>query len=165
MIPSNSPSSVNWTAPTAPVATAVPAVMAVAPAAPASRDAQPGLEQQRRGQARAVQARDAQAAQAERDRAADNAQVSATEREARAERQALERDRAAQREQEQHAAMEHLRQALRKVWDASGAVVEQALAREQDPQGSAGAPRVRSVDAYEAPTDAAPRSTGLSKRV
>lgn len=157
MISSNTPSTVNWTTSSAPVSPAVPAVMAVAPAAPASRDAQPGLEQ-RRGQARAVPERKPEV-KTGADRKAEDA-----ERAARSERLEAERERSVQREQAQRETMEQLRQTLRRVWDASGAVVEQALAREQEQAGTA-AGRARPVDAYETPAEPADRPPHLSRRV
>jgi len=54
---------------------------------------------------------------------------------------------------------------LRKVWDASGAVVEQALAREAEQAARAqggGVARARPLDAYDAPPPAG--KPGLSRR-
>jgi hypothetical protein len=60
--------------------------------------------------------------------------------------------------------VEELRQALRKAWDASAAVVEQALAREAESHTTA-AQTARALDAYGGSGDAAQRPPGISRRV
>lgn len=149
MIPTSPTSPVSWTAAAAPAVAPVPAVMAVAPAAPAARDAQAGLEQ-RRGQPQPV------AAPTAATQGTDELAVQQRAREERAEEQA-QRLRAI--EEERRETVEQLRQALRKVWDASAAVVEQALAREAEPPS--GAQTARALDAYAAADDKPP---GLSRR-
>lgn len=175
MIPTSPTTPVSWPTATAPASAPVPAVMGVAPAAPARRDAQTGPEL-RRGQARqaerpAATPTDEGADAAEQRREAQAAQAARAERSEQQARQARERAR------EQAEAVEHLRRALRKVWDASGAVVEQALAREAgqaqpadasigavDGRAGASAPRARSLEAYEAPGSTS-QPPGLSRRV
>ncbi len=158
MIPTSPSHSVTWGPPTAPVVAPVPAVVGVAPAAAASRDQQAGLEQ-RRGQPRTAAVREPASASADGAKAREN---EANER-ARVRRSEEQAQRAREQAQAQQEAMEQLRTALRKVWDASGAVVEQALAREAD-TASQQAARAKSVDAYGQAAPAAPQGN-LSKRV
>lgn len=159
MIPTSPSHSVTWGPPTAPAVAPVPAVVGVAPAAAASRDQQAGLEQ-RRGQPRTAAVREPSAASAD---AATKAREDQTDERARVRRSEEQAQRAREQAQAQQEAMEQLRTALRKVWDASGAVVEQAMAREADTAGQQAA-RAKSVDAYGQAAPAAPQGN-LSKRV
>jgi hypothetical protein len=161
MIPTSPAHSVSWTAPASPAVVPVPAVVGVAPAAAAARDQQAGLEQ-RRGQPRPVQTRDAGGPGNATDGGVKAGEALADER-SRAQRSEQQAQRAREQAQIQQEAMEHLRTALRKVWDASGAVVEQALARDAE-AASQQAARARSVDAYGT-SNAAGTPTNLSKRV
>lgn len=151
MIPTSPTSPVSWTAAAAPAVAPVPAVIAVAPAAAAARDAQDGLEQ-RRGQPRS-----AATPSGERPDAPDLAGQAAAER---AREQA---DRLREIEQARRETVEELRQALRRAWDASAAVVEQALAREAESPSAA--QTARALDAYGGPGDAVDRPPGISRRV
>lgn len=160
MIPTSPTSPVSWTAAAAPAVAPVPAVMAVAPAAAAARDAQAGLEQ-RRGQPRA-----ATGTPGKRPGLQDPPDDAATEQ-ARAERVREQAERLRAMELSRRETVEELRQALRKAWDASAAVVEQALAREAEAHTTA-AQTARALDAYGGSGgsgDAAQRPPGISRRV
>ncbi len=163
MIPTSPTSPVSWTAAAAPAVAAVPAVMAVAPAAAAARDAQAGLEQ-RRGQPRVTGRSDAPGPAAGEERAAARNEHAALAQ-ARAERAEEQARRDREFQEARRESVEHLRQSLRKAWDASAAVVEQALAQEKEAAASpTGAQTARALDAYGAP--ATPDKTpGLSRRV
>lgn len=154
MIPTSPTSPASWTAAAAPAVAPVPAVLAVAPAAAAARDAQGGLEQ-RRGQPRAGATPSAR----EQAEPAEQAAMAL----AREERAREQTERLREMEQARRETVEELRQALRKAWDASAAVVEQALAREADTPSAA--QTARALDAYGGPGDAADRSPGISRRV
>lgn len=156
MIPTSPTSPVSWTAAAAPAVAPVPAVMAVAPAAPAARDAQGNLEH-RRGQTRPAQAPAADRADT-RDPAKQAALEHAREQRVQEEAQRLEDMEVNRRE-----TVEQLRQALRKAWDASAAVVEHALARESEALNGTQAARAR--DAYAPSTDGPDKPPGLSRRV
>jgi len=158
MIPTSPSHSVSWSPPTAPAVTPVPAVVGVAPAAAASRE-QAGLEQ-RRGQPRTMPVRETDPTPAE---AAVKARDEQAEERARTRRSEEQAQRAREQAQAQQEAMEQLRAALRKVWDASGAVVEQAMARDADAAGQQAA-RAKSADAYGQATPTAIPGN-LSKRV
>lgn len=152
MIPTSPTSPVSWTATAAPAVAPVPAVIAVAPAAAAARDAQGGLEQ-RRGQPRAGSSTPAGREPAEQ----------AALQLAREERAREQTERLREMEQARRETVEELRQALRKAWDASAAVVEQALAREAESPSAA--QTARALDAYGGPGDAADKPPGISRRV
>ncbi len=162
MIPTSPTSPVSWTAAAAPAVAAVPAVMAVAPAAAAARDAQAGLEQ-RRGQPRVTGRSDAPGPAAGEERAGRSEYAALAQ--ARAERAEEQARRDREFQEARRESVEHLRQSLRKAWDASAAVVEQALAQEKEAAASpTGAQTARALDAYGAP--ATPDKTpGLSRRV
>ncbi|MBL0917147.1 MAG: hypothetical protein IBJ14_00445 [Hydrogenophaga sp.] len=152
MIPTSPTTPVSWTASAAPAAATVPAVMAVAPAAAAARDAQAGLEQ-RRGQPRVSAPGNQGTAQTDR----------AAMEQARAQRAEQQAQRARELDEARRESVEHLRQTLRRVWDASAAVVEHALAQEKE--APSGAQAARALDAYGAPATPADKTTGLSRRV
>lgn len=165
MIPSSPTSSVSWSSTAAPVAAAVPAVVAVAPSAPAARDTQAGLDQSPgRQPPKGAPATDAAPGETVR-------QVGdlALQRRAEIELRAQELERARQRQEAQSEAVEHLRRTLRQVWDASAAVVEQALAREPElgrAQEAANPLRSKSLDAYEGPAVARdPAGSYVNRRV
>ncbi len=151
MIPTSPTSPVSWTAAAAPAVAPVPAVMAVAPAAAAARDAQAGLEQ-RRGQPRTAAGKGL----------AEPATQAATEQ-ARSERAREHAERQREIEQARRETVEELRLALRKAWDASAAVVEQALARDAETRSAA--QTARALDAYAGPGDATDKPPGISRRV
>ncbi|MCU0942012.1 MAG: hypothetical protein MUE35_05660 [Hydrogenophaga sp.] len=162
MIPTSPTQPSAWTSASAPVSTAVPAVLAVAPAAPASRDAQTGLEQ-RRSQAPARDARATPSAVQPADAARVQADL-AEQRMAESERREAEARRALELQEAQAETVEQLRQALRKVWDASAAVVEQALAREAEQQAGVSPVVPRAISAYESPATPDDRTPGVSHR-
>jgi hypothetical protein len=163
MIPTSPTQPSAWTSASAPVSAAVPAVLAVAPSAPASRDAQGGLEQ-RRSPAVARDARGAVSSPASASAAGDRAELNAR-RVAEAELREADARRAQEQQEAQAETVEQLRQALRKVWDASAAVVEQALAREADQQRAGANPVVpRAISAYESPAAPDDRTPGVSHR-
>lgn len=157
MIPTSPTSPASWTAAAAPAVAPVPAVMAVAPAAAAARDAQAGLEQQRRGQPRTTAGTPGKSPAAQ-----DPADLAATQH-ARTERAREQAERLRETEEARREAVDELRLALRKAWDASAAVVEQALARETDAHTAA--QTARALDAYGGPGDAADKPPGISRRV
>lgn len=163
MIPTSPTSPVSWTAAAAPAVAPVPAVMAVAPAAAAARDAQAGLEQ-RRGQPRA-----ATGTPGKRSGLQDSPDDVATEQ-ARTERAREQAERLREMELARRETVEELRQALRKAWDASAAVVEQALALEAESHATTAqtaqtVQAARALDAYGGSGDAAQRPPGISRRV
>lgn len=167
MIPSNPTSSVSWTSTAAPVAAGVPAVVAVAPSAPAARDTQASLEQGKgRPQPKASARPGVDTAPGEPVRKAADL---ALQRQAEVELRAQEQERVRQRQEAQRETVEQLRQTLRQVWDASAAVVEQALQREADAasaQEAANAARSKSLDAYEGPAVARdPAGSHVNRRV
>lgn len=153
MIPTSPTSPVSWTAAAAPAVALVPAVMAVAPAAAAARDAQAGLEQ-RRGQPRAA---------AGKGQGVPDPVTQVADEQARTERAREQAERLREMEQSRRETVEELRQALRKAWDASAAVVEQALAR--DAESRSAAQTARAIDAYGGSGDAADKPPGISRRV
>lgn len=143
MIQTNHSAAVSWAA-VGPSSTAsVPPVLAVAPAAAVAGDRQGSLGQ---GTGQEPQRRAAPA-----EAAPDTptpAEAAARSAEARARREA--------RAEAQRETVERLRETLRRVWDASGAVVEQALAREAEAARAAeaaGNPPARRLDAYNEPAD------------
>ena len=135
MIQTNHSAAVSWPVAGSSSVAAVPPVLAVAPAAAASGDNRAGMEQAPDQPRQAAPAEPAEPAPT-----AAELQAQATEAQARREARAE-----AQRE-----TVERLRETLRKVWDASGAVVEQALAREAE-RAAAGSPAAvgRALPAYE----------------
>lgn len=161
MIPSQATSAISWSTTTAPVATPTPAVLGIAPAAPSSRDAQAGLEQRHTPPRAAVPAparTDTEAADATR-----QAAELALKQQAQVEMRTQELERVRQRQALQRETVEQLRQALHRVWDASAAVVEHALAQAGDAAPSAQS--AQAVKAYEG-TEAlgAPAAPRLDQR-
>lgn len=168
MIPSSPTSSVSWPGTAAPVAASVPAVVAVAPSAPAARDAQASLEHGSGRQPPKASAR-APAVDTAPGEPVRQAADLALKRQAEVELRAQELERVRQRQEAQRDTVEQLRRTLRQVWDASAAVVEQALEREAETARApeaANAVRSKSLDAYEGPDLArGPAGSHVNRRV
>lgn len=145
MIPTQATSAISWSTTTAPVATPAPAVLGIAPAAPTSRDAQAGLEQRHTPVRVPVPAQ----ARVDTEPAEPTRQAAelALKHQAQTELRAQEMERMRQRQEVQSETVELLRQALHRVWGASAAVVEHALAQGVDSARAQDA--AQAVKAYE----------------
>ena len=165
MLTSQATTSVAWPATAAPVATAAPAVVQVAPAAPTARDGQANLEQR---SGRAPPARPGAAAvDTAPDEATRLAAETALRHRAEAELRAQEMERVRLRQEAQAETVEQLRQALLRVWEASGAVVEHAQAQAEGAEAAAVQGASMAVKAYEEGGEALRDAVGqrVSQRV
>lgn len=158
MMASPPTTSVSWPGSAAPVATAAPAVVQVAPAAPAARDGQPDLDH-RSGQTQALSRSTGPSTET-----AAQAADTALRRRAESELRAQELERMRLRQEAQAETVEQLRQALLRVWEASGAVVEHALAQAEAGEPVTAQEAQQALKAYES-GEAWPAGSRVSQRV